>query len=142
LLQHPELSIRWATSADLTGLAGRTELTLCKDGGLVAEVRGEIVAYLQWHPLREAGQTGVYVLSRLEVLKGFRGRGYGRRLIAFAKTVPAISTLIAEGVMWEAVPFVEKMGFVSDGTLNVDDTFDDAGAYVWHRPGGEGQEES
>jgi len=145
MLQHQdtsELSIRRATNADFTGLAGRTELTLCKDGGLIAAVQGEVVAYLQWHPLGEAGQAAVYVVSRLEVLKGFRGRGYGRRLLAFARAEPAISGLIAEGVLWEAVPFAEKMGFVSGGSLNVDDTCDDAGPYVWQRPTRKGREES
>jgi len=139
--EKPTLTIRRATDMDWVGLAGRTELTLSKDSGLVAEVRDEIVAYLQWHPLGEAGQAGVHVISRVEVLKGFRGCGYGRQLMAFAQAEPGIRTLITEGVRWEAVPFVEKMGFVSDGSLNVDDDFDDAGSYVWHRPAQERPEE-
>lgn len=141
MLKHqnnPLLTIRKATDADWADLAQRAELTLSRDEGLVAELHGEIVAYLQWHPGGEAEQCDVYIISRLEVLKGFRERGYGRQLMAYAQAQSAIHTLIAEKVAWDAVPFVEKQGFVSDGSLNVDDDFDDAGVYVWHRPAQEG----
>lgn len=121
--------IREATKEDWLRVEDWADFSLSEDVGSVGILDGHIIAYLQWHT--HPNDQNAYVISRLEVRKAFQNRGYGRQMVSRLQAQPGIRKIVASSVVWDAVPFWEKLGFLPDGYSYDDDDYD-AGHYEWY----------
>lgn len=127
-----ELSIRLATAADVDamlavarslpqwfnegGLAEMARDFPMHHGAVALDAEGEVVGFVTWAPSPFTPEPGLVELTWLGVAPGLRGRGLGRRLLAFlceACRAAGVHTVqvstVADSVAYE--PYAQTRAF-------------------------------